>query len=41
MNPTEGETGYHDHKAVQAKGSTGFSVDPIDVVQKCGIQHLK
>jgi len=26
---------------VEAQGSTGTKVDPIDVVQKCGVQHCQ
>ena len=37
--PCWGEAGYHDHGVVEAQGSSGSSVDLVDVVQKCGVQH--
>ena len=37
--PIGGEFGYHEHRAVEAQGSAGLRVDPVDAIKKCGIQH--
>ena len=39
--PVGGEAGYYDHRAVEAQGSLGLRVDPIDAVQKRGVQYYQ
>ena len=38
-NPCWEEVGYYDHGVVEAQGSLGLRVDPIDAVKKRGVQH--
>ena len=37
--PVGGEAGYHDHRTVEAQGSKSVMVDPVDAIQKRGVQH--
>ena len=39
QTPVGGEFGYHEHGAVEAQGSAGLRVDPVDAIKKCGVQH--
>ena len=39
MNLVGGEAGYHDHRVVEAQGSTNLRVDPVNAIQKHGVQH--
>ena len=34
-----GDVGYHDHRAMEAQGSTSLRADPVDAIQKRGVQH--
>ena len=34
-----GDAGYHDHGVVEAQGSTSLRTDPVDTIQKLGVQH--
>ena len=36
-----GEAGCYDHTAVEAQGSSGFRVDPVDTIQKRGVQYYQ
>ena len=37
--PVGGEFRYYEHGAVEAQGSTGLRVDPVDAIQKLSVQH--
>ena len=39
QTPVGGEFGYNEHGAVEAQGSAGLPVDPIDAIKKYGVQH--
>ena len=34
-----GDARYHNHRAVEAQGSTSFRADTVDAIQKRGVQH--
>ena len=39
QTPVRGKFGYHEHGAIEAQGSAGLMVDPVDAIKKCGVQH--
>ena len=41
QTPVGGEAGYYDHGVEEAQGSSGLRVDPVDAVQKHGIQYYQ
>ena len=36
-----GEAGYHDLGTVEAQGSISLGADPVDAIQKRGVQHYQ
>ena len=39
QTPVGCDVRYHDHGVVEAQGSTSFRADPVDAIQKRGVQH--